>query len=160
MMTDLPLEFILSLITVIGGFAINWLGNRNKIKELTLAQQKLESQLEIDQDAADLAKKKGDADLSDHYLEIARQSGEQISVRDQKILDRDTKIDTLAKDVDLLKCQVTELIADKRRLEQESMEKDQRISVLETENTKLSDRVQLLEDTMDKNGWPIPRNGG
>jgi chromosome segregation ATPase len=153
-MTITPeMQVIISILTIVSGFVINWFSNKNKIAELKLSQTQLEQKFQLDKEKADQEKRKSDADLSDQFLDIATAAGEQVISRDLTIKERDAVIktlqvavDNLQKSVATLNGQVTSLLVDKRKLEDESIRKDERISALELENQSLIDRVKLLED--------------
>jgi len=137
-------ELIGTIAVFIVGLLANWWSNHSKIKELKLAQEKLEKQYDLDS-------KKLDSEISSTYLSIAQKSGDQVITRDNKIA-------RLENDFEQLKKIVDGLILDKSRLENENINKDKRITCLEEENLKLSERIDLLEAILNEKGWPIPPN--
>ena len=158
-MTITPeLQTLITVLTILAGFIVNWWSNKNKISELRLSQKQLEQKYELDKQKADQDKKKSDADLSDQFLGIAEEAGKQVISRDLTIKELNDVNRELYKELSGIKAsmatmqdQVSNLLVDKRKLEDESIRKDERISALELENQNLRDRVKILEDEVKTN---------
>ena len=140
----------IALTAVISYFVNRW-SNQTQIRELNQKQMELEQKLAMD-------KETHEADLSDHYLSIAKASGEQVISRDATIRELETVRKELRKEIQDLGSKVEGLLEDKNKLETENRLKDKRISVLEHENQNLRNRVEILEGQLKKHDKPIPPN--
>lgn len=133
---------VLPIIVAIIASSVGWYANRiqlNKTKAEAVAAAK----------AAEIARDKAAADLSEQSLGIARSAASDvITIRAEIRLLQDENL--------IMKEQIRALTADKRRLEEEKIVQGEKIAALENDNVKLRNRVDVLEEALRANSVPIP----
>jgi phosphoribosylaminoimidazole carboxylase (NCAIR synthetase) len=129
------------IIAIIASSA-GWYANRLQLHKIT-------SDAAANAKAAEIARDKAAADLSEQSLGIARSAAaDVITIRVEMRQLRDENI--------VMKEQIRALTDDKRRLEEDKQLQGAKIAALEAENINLRSRVDLLENTMRESGVTIP----